>query len=168
MSDRIRKAFIFILPNNTNLLRWKKVDSALCTLCKTNNSNAIIYAKQLSSSVRSGRYTFHNSEMWHTRHNSILYMMCHYLPEFENAGIILYADLTSFKSPTELFNRLIPDIVLAKNDKLIVIESTYCFETNFTKSRRYKSNRYENIKKTIRTLNGRLTKYLLKYPLWVL
>ena len=95
-------------------------------------------------------------------------MMCHYLPEFENAGFILYADLTNFKSPTELFNRRIPDIVLAKNDKLIVIESTYCFETNFTKSRRYKSNRYENIKKTIRTLNGRLTKYLLKYPLCVL
>ena len=95
-------------------------------------------------------------------------MMCHYLPEFENAGFILYADLTSFKSPTELFNRLIPDIVLAKNDKLIVIEPTCCFETNFTKSRKYKSNRYENIKKTVRTLNGRLTKYLLMYPLWVL
>ena len=33
----IRKALILTLPNNTNLLRWKKVDSALCTLCKMNN-----------------------------------------------------------------------------------------------------------------------------------
>ena len=42
--------------------------------------------------------------------------MCHYLSEFENTGFKLYADLIGFKSPTELFNRLIPDIVLVRND----------------------------------------------------
>ena len=69
--------------------------------------------------------------------------MCHYLPEFENARFKLFADLIGLKSSTELFNRLIPDIALAKNDNLI-IELTCCFETNFAKSRKYKINRYEN------------------------
>ena len=73
--------------------------------------------------------------------------MCHYLSRFENAGCKLYADLIGFKSPTELFTRLIPEIVLVRNDKLIVIELTCCLETNFAKSRKYKINRYENIKK---------------------
>ena len=72
--------------------------------------------------------------------------MCHYLSEFENAGFKLYADLLGFKSPTELFNRLIPDIALVRNDKLVFKELTCCFETNFAKSRRYEINRYENIK----------------------
>ena len=62
------------------------------------------------AAVRSGRYTW--------RHNSILFTMYHYSSEFENAGFKLYADLIGFKSPTELFNRLIPDNVLVRNGKL--------------------------------------------------
>ena len=88
--------------------------------------------------------------------------MCHYLPEFENARFKLFADLIGLKSSTELFNRLIPDIALAKKDKLIVIELTCCFETNFAKSRKYKINRYENKKKTVRTLNGLPTKIIVE------
>ena len=103
------------------------------------------------AALRSGRYTW--------RHNSILYTMCHYLSEFENVGFKLYADLIDFKSPTELFSRLIPDIVLVRNDKLVVIELTCYFETNFAKSRRYKISRYKNTKNVLST------KYLLKYPL---
>ena len=103
------------------------------------------------AALRSGRYTW--------RHNSILYTMCHYLSEFENVGFKLYADLIDFKSPTELFSRLIPDIVLVRNNKLVVIELTCCFETNFAKSRRYKISRYKNTKNVLST------KYLLKYPL---
>ena len=57
---------------------------------------------------------------WH--HNSILYAICHYLSEFGNVGFKLYADLTGFKSSTELFNRLMPHIMLGRSDKLIVIE----------------------------------------------
>ena len=74
------------------------------------------------------------------------------MSEFENAGFKLYPDLIGFKSPIELFNTLIPDIVLVRNNKLIVIELACCFETNFSNSRKYKINRYENIKKTVRTL----------------
>ena len=100
----IRKA----LPNNTNLLRWKKVDSALCILCKKNNQTQLYtYAKQLSSS-RKIRST-------HVASQFQLYTMCHYLSEFENVVFKLYADLFGFKSPIELFNRLITDNVLTIN-----------------------------------------------------
>ena len=131
----IRKIFIFTLPNNTNLLRCKKVDTTLCTLCKTNNQMQLHMLNNCPAAVRSRQYT--------QSHNSILYTMCHYLPEFENSRFKLYADLIGFKSPTELFNRLIPDIVLVWNDKLIVIELTCYFETNFAKSRKYKINCYK-------------------------
>ena len=90
--------------------------------------------------------------------------MCHYLPEFESfffARFKLFADLIGLKSSTELFNRLIPDIALAKNDNLI-IELTCCFETNFAKSRKYKINRNENKKKAVRTLNGLPTKIIVE------
>ena len=65
--------------------------------------------------------------------------MCHYLSEFENARFKLYADLIGFKSPTKSFNRLIPDIALVRNDKLIVIELTCCFETNLGNQKGIKS-----------------------------
>ena len=71
----IRKALIFILPNNTNLLRWKKVDSALCTLCKANNQTQLLMLNNCPAAIRSGRHTW--------GHNSILYTMQHYLSAFE-------------------------------------------------------------------------------------
>ena len=71
----IRKALIFILPNNTNLLRWKKVDSALCTLCKANNQTQLRMLNNCPATIRSGRHTW--------GHNSILYTMQHYLSAFE-------------------------------------------------------------------------------------
>ena len=124
------------------------------TLYKTNNRPQLHYAKQCPATMRSPQYTWHN--------NSILYTRCHYLSEFENAGFKLYPDLTGFKSPTELFNTLIPDIVLVRNNKLIVIELACCFETNFSNSRKYKINRYENIKKTVRTLKWTVHKTFVK------
>ena len=66
------------MPNNINLLRWKKVDPALCTLCKTNNQTQLHELNNCPAAVKSGRYTW--------RHNSISYIKCHYLSEFENAN----------------------------------------------------------------------------------
>ena len=133
----------------------EKIDSALCTLCKTNNQTQLHMPNNCAAVVRSGRYTW--------CYNSILYTMCHYLSEFENIGFKIYADLTGFRNPTELFNRLIADTVLTKNDNLIVIDLTCCFKTNFAKSRKYKISRYESIKIDVRTLNRLWAKYLLKY-----
>ena len=56
--------------------------------------------------------------------------MRHYLSEFENAGFKTYVDLNGFKSSTELFNRPIPDIVLVRNNKMVVIEITCSLKQN--------------------------------------
>ena len=71
--------------------------------------------------------------------------MCHYLSLLENTGYKLYADLENFVNPAELFRSLRPDIALLKKDHLIAIELTCCFETNFSKSRNYKTDRYKNL-----------------------
>ena len=92
----VRRPLIFTLLINSNLLRSKNVDSALCNLCKTNNQTQLHMLNNCQAAVRSDRY------IW--GHNSILYTMCHYLSEFENAGLKLYTDVIGFKSPTKLFN----------------------------------------------------------------
>ena len=66
--------------------------------------------------------------------------MCLYLQDFENVGYKLCAYLNGFNSHTDLFNKLIPDIVLVRKDKLTVIELKCSFETNFEKSTRCKIN----------------------------
>ena len=86
------------------------------------------------------------------------------MSEFENARFKIYADLIGFKRPTELFNRLIPDIVLVKNDKLIIIELACCFETNFVNSRRYKIIRSENIKKDCQNSKWTVDKVFVEVP----
>ena len=68
------------------------------------------------------------------------------MSECENSRFKLYADLIGFKRPTELFNRLITDTVLVRNDKLVALELVCCFETNLAKSKRHSISRYENIK----------------------
>ena len=109
----LQKALISTSPINNNLLRWKKVDSTPCTLCKTNNQTQTHMLNNCPAAVRSGRYK------WHC--NSILYRICHYLSEFEKTGFKLYGDLIGFKIPIKLFKRLIPDIVLVRNNKLAIL-----------------------------------------------
>ena len=53
----IRKVLIFTLSNNTNLLRWEKVNSALYILCKANNQKQLHTLNNCPAAVRSGRYT---------------------------------------------------------------------------------------------------------------
>ena len=63
----------------------------------------------------------------------------------ESDGYQLYADITGYRNPAELFRTLRPDIVLLIADELIAIELTCCFETNFDKSRNYKKERYSDL-----------------------
>ena len=58
----------------------------------------------------------------------------------------LFVDIEGYDNPGSLFRSCRPDIVLLKNDMLYVIELTICFETNFIKSREYKTKRYQNLK----------------------
>ena len=89
------------------------------------------------TAVQSGRYTW--------RHDSFLFTICHYHSMLERCGYTIYADILGNKNPSELFRNLRPDIVLLKQDSLVSIELTCCFETNLINSRYYKIERYCNL-----------------------
>ena len=46
---------MFTLTNNTSLKRWKKIDSALCIPCKTNNQMQIHMLNNSSAALGSSR-----------------------------------------------------------------------------------------------------------------
>ena len=63
-------------------------------------------------------------------------------------------------SPNELFTGQVrPDIALKKEDEVIVIELTCCFETNLRKSNAYKKNRYKDIDQKLKTRVAKVTKF---------
>ena len=131
----IRKALIFSLCTNTNLVRWKKVISPSCNICNAVKQTQLHIFNNCSKAISDGRYKW--------RHDSILKTMCHYLSQL--IGFDLFVDINGFANPTELFYNLRPDIVLLSPNEAITIELTCCFETNFAKSRAYKENRYSNL-----------------------
>ena len=52
--------------------------------------------------------------------------------------------------------------MLARNDKLIVMEPTCCFKTYFAKSRSYKIIRYENLKKVCKNSKWTVSKIFIE------
>ena len=131
----IRKALIFSLCTNTNLVRWKKVISPSCNICNAVKQTQLHIFNNCSKAISDGRYKW--------RHDSILKTMCHYLSQL--IGFDLFVDINGFANPAELFYNLRPDIVLLSPNEAITIELSCCFETNFAKSRAYKENRYSNL-----------------------
>ena len=57
----------------------------------------------------------------------------------------MFADVEGYRSSAALFNSSIPDTVAIKGNILYTIELTVYFETNFSKSRNYRLNRYKNL-----------------------
>ena len=128
------KAIILQLTNNTNLFRWKKVFSRSSGLCNTNKQTQLHMLSDCSEAVCNGRYTW--------CHNSILFMICHYLTSLENIGFKLFADLAGFKNPKILFNG---SSTWYCGEKLTVIEQSCCHETNFVKTCSYKIEHYSKL-----------------------
>jgi hypothetical protein len=135
-----RKALIFSLPTNTNLNRWKKTTTDECPLCNRKQTQLHVL-NNCATAANDGRYTW--------RHDSILYTIMHYINQLANEGYEIYADLNGYKSTSELFNRLRPDIAVKKGDTVQIIELTCCFETNLEKSNRYKKEKYKNLEKDL-------------------
>ena len=133
----IRKALIFCLPNKSNLLRWHLIDSNLCIWCSKVETQLHV----LSYCVKClNRYTW--------RHDSILNTILHKITRSPKHITKIYADCWNLQlpCPSELFGSKRPDIVIQLENRLIVLELTVCFETNTTKSRNYKKDRYKNLK----------------------
>ena len=64
-------------------------------------------------------------------------------------NIQIYADCAntdrSIKCPSQLFRSKRPDLAVVSGKNLTVLELTVCFETNTTKSRNYKKQRYASL-----------------------
>ena len=146
-----RQALIFSLPVRNNLKRWKKVNSDACPLCDGKQTQLHVL-NHCVKSLNDGRYTW--------RHDSILYTIMYYVKQLSQKGYEIYADLEGFVSPNELFTGQVrPDIALKKEDEVIVIELTCCFETNLRKSNAYKKNRYKDIDQKLKTRVAKVTKF---------
>ena len=147
-----RKALILSLPVNNNLKRWNKIKSDSCHLCK-NKQTQLHVLNNCSVSVNEGRYTW--------RHDSVLWTMLYYINQLQNKGYKVFADVQGYPSTSELFSNHRPDIALKKNDEIVSIELTICFETNIIKSREYKVNRYKNLEREVNK-NSKLSKVFVE------
>ena len=147
-----RKALIFSLPINNNLKRWKKIASDLCILCSKKQTQLHVL-NNCSTAANDGRYEW--------RHNSILYTISIYVQQLAEKGFEIFIDLPGHRSPNEVFTHHRPDIVLRKQNQVIAIELTCCFESNVKKSNTYKVNRYRNIQNEL-DRNIKLTKFFVE------
>lgn len=149
-----RQALIFSLPVKSNLKRWGKVNTDVCPLCH-NKQTQLHVLNHCTKALNDGRYTW--------RHDSILYTILYYIKQLFQKGYQVYGDLEGFESPNELFTGQVrPDIALKKEDEVIIIELTCCFETNLRKSNDYKVNRYRDIDQKLRIRSLKITKFYIE------
>ena len=144
---------VISLANNSNLKRWKILNSELCSLCTQKQTQLHVFNHCLEAL---NRYTW--------RHSSIIQTFCNHLLKKASYNFCLYAEIEGFENPATLFKsqqqsltttgpqqndllrRARPDIAIEIRDTLTVIELTCRYETNTTKSREYIETRYNEIK----------------------
>ena len=61
----------------------------------------------------------------------------------------MFADAEGCRCSAVWFNSSISDIFVIKDNTLYTIKLTVCFETNFTRSQKSKTNRYKNLSKEV-------------------
>ena len=89
--------------------------------------------------LKDGRFTW--------RHNSVLYKLYHYISALSSqTNTNVFVDWLGHDSPALFFNSYRPDLLIVSGGKITAIELSICFETNFSKARSYKQNKYKNLK----------------------
>ena len=120
------------MSNGTNLQKWKQNDSPNCLLCNKKETQL---------------HLFNNCEAvlkrYEWRHNSIIKTIMNNLKTFRSEDFKIYADINGFESTNALFKRSRPnepsaemyrqraDIAILGKRRIIIIELTRPFETNF-------------------------------------
>ena len=146
------RASIDCLPTPDNLLLWGKKTNDKCKLCG-GKGTLLHLLNWCPVALQQGRFTY--------RHNSILSCIVRRLQfgaESNNIHIKLYADLSGLTINGGTIPASIiptsekPDICIyiPDDNKVILVELTVPFETNFDKARQRKCERYEKI---IRDIN---------------
>ena len=135
------RAAIDVLPTPDNLCQWGKHSHDNCTLCNSKGTqHHILNFCQVS--LEQGRYTF--------RHNNILRYIVKFLVDNSNGAIKVFSDIKGYTInggtiPASIIpTQEKPDIcvVNALKRHVTIIELTVPFETNISKARQRKLDRY--------------------------
>ena len=94
---------IFNLASNSNLFRWKILQSSNCNLCLKPQTQLQIF-----------------NFIW--RHNSILSSLI--LNKIVCSHFKLFADLTNYENPRNLFVSRTPELVIKESNSINAIELT--------------------------------------------
>ena len=131
----------------------KILNTPNCNLCEGKQTQLHVL-NNCPTAVKEERYTW--------RHDSVLYTLARYLSALENFGFRLYAELEGYETTGTFFNSSKPDIVLVKNNCMYLIELTICFETNTTKSRKFKISRYSEIENETKQKYDKIVKLYIE------
>ena len=89
--------------------------------------------------------------------------MGYHLQRIIAKGYQLFIDIPEYDNPGNLFTSLRPDIAFKQGNNVYVVELTICFETNFEKSRKYKENRYKDLKSNLKNNNDVLKTFYIEF-----
>ena len=137
-----RKALLQLLPTSSNLVRWKRLENPICSLCKIKPQTNLHVLSNCGSDVALERYKF--------RHNAILRLLFEWLQSVIKDTYTVCVDLDTVPQNCRIseifYENVRPDILLVNNLKIIILELTVCHESNLQKSKIYKQNKYADIK----------------------
>ncbi len=138
------RAAIDVLPSGDNLKVWGKSDNIKCELC--GNKNTLLHIlNACKTALNQGRYTF--------RHNAVISYLVKYLKDNVNEETKVYADLQGYTTTggTIPANIVVtaekPDIVCVNSTtkSIVILELSVPFESNITKARGYKTDKYSSL-----------------------
>ena len=128
------------LPHNSNLCRWRKLSSDLCTIC----FKVGIHCKQTLAHVLSHCQAALQSGRYNTRHDCVLEILFKHLQQHLPPGTTVVADLPGYPYtlPTDVPTDLRPDLVVHSPGQLHLLELTVCWESNFSAAKLMKESKY--------------------------
>ena len=117
---------------------WKMANSSLCQLCHQAQTQ-LHTVSMCNVALKDRRFTW--------CHSSVLYTLYHYISALSRqTNTDVFVDLLGHDSPASFFNSKRPDLLIVSEGNITAIELSICFETNFSKARSYKQNKYKNLK----------------------
>ena len=132
------------LPNASNTERWKTTESASCKACGM---------QQTLGHVVAGCPVHLDERRYNWRHDSVLLNIMKLIPK--SVSLKEYADIEDknfrFSSPSVITgDTYTPDIVLVKDELLVIVELTVGFETNIEKNGQRKREKYKDLMDTMK------------------
>ena len=141
-----RKALQQQLPTAANLARWKRIFNPNCGLCNSGRPQTNKHVlSNCAAPIALERYT--------SRHDGVLRVFADWILQSKSGDQTLFVDINAdhFTPVSELFHQTSrPDIALAWDSTVAVLELTVCHETNLEKSKLYKMNKYTQLKKELK------------------